>query len=77
MKNQIASQILELIYVGIDSWGRLVYEDENGRLWKYTEPGEMPQERHDMLYTSTNNALYGEPCLPMPSHIDYRIKEGF
>ena len=60
--------------LGREVWGYIVYEDEGGKLWKYTEPGGMPRERHDRLYRSTNNALDGEPCWPMLPDIDYRIE---
>ena len=66
-------------FAGVDSWGREVFKDETGKLWKYTEPGEAPKERHERLYSSTGNALDGEPCWPMLPDIDYRIladKEG-
>lgn len=60
--------------VGIDGWGREVYKDENGQCWKYTEPGEMPRERHDRLYSTDEPD--GEPGFPMRPDIDYRIEEG-
>lgn len=60
---------------GVDSWGREVYADEAGKLWKYTEPGTMPRERHERLHSSANNAFDGEPCWPMMPDIDYRIED--
>lgn len=73
----IPSKIKEVVFVNVDFWGRRVYKDKNGKLWKYTEPGEMPEERHDRLNSSTNNELDGEPGWPMMPDIDYRIKEAF
>jgi len=61
--------------LGTDSWGREVYKDKAGKLWKYTEPGPMPRERHDRLFSSTGNAFDGEPCWPMVPEVDYRIQE--
>lgn len=29
--------IKKLNYIGDDSWGRQVYKDENGKLWKDTD----------------------------------------
>lgn len=69
-----ASQIYNITFIGVDSFGRLVYEDESGMLWKYTEPGKMPIERHDTLHKSSNNELEGEPGWPMSSEKDYRIE---
>lgn len=60
--------------VGIDSWSRMVFQDENGKLWKYTAPGETPMEMHERLYSSTNNDFDGEPCWPMLPDVDYRIE---
>lgn len=69
------SKIKAVRPLGRDGWGREVFEDESGKVWKYTEPGEMPRERHDRLFSSTNNSYDGEPCWPMKADIDYRIKE--
>ena len=67
-------KIKKIRFIGMDSWRCMVFEDESGKLWKYTEPGEHPMERHDRLYSSTNNALDGEPCWPMMPDIDYQIE---
>lgn len=64
-----------LHFHGIDQWGRETYEDEDGKLWKYSEPGEQPRLCHDILYTSTGNDLFGEPCWPMNADYDYKIEE--
>lgn len=64
-------------YIDTDDWGREVFIDESGRIWKYTEPGKLPRERHDTLYTSTENDIFGEPCWPMKPDIDYNIVEVF
>ena len=69
--------IKKVKYICLDDWGREVFMDENGKLWKYTEPGKMPRERHDTLYDSTENDVYGEPGFPLKSEIDYEIVEVF
>ena len=61
--------------VGVDGFGREVYKDVCGKLWKYAEPGAGPRERHERLLASANNAIDGEPDWPMPSDIDYKIEE--
>ena len=67
-------KIKKIRFIGIDSWRCMVFKDESGMLWKYAEPGDLPMKRHDRLYSSTNNALDGEPCWPMKPDIDYRIE---
>lgn len=73
----IPSKIKEVVFVGVDDFRHRVYKDKNGMLWKYTEPGEMPEERHDVLHASSGNDIDGEPGWPMASDFDYRIKERF
>ena len=58
-----------------DDFGCRTYKDQDGKLWKYTDPGEMPEERHDRLYAASGNDLDGEPGWPMDLDMDYRIKE--
>lgn len=53
-----------LHYLGKDSWGRYVYEDENGQLWKHTDclsPRELCIERGDLLCSACGNTFEGEP----------------
>lgn len=53
-----------LKYKGKDSWGRYVYEDQNGKLWKHINclsTREKCIERQDTLYSSYNNEYDGEP----------------
>lgn len=69
-------KIKKMRFIGVDGWDRMVFKDEDEYVWKYTEPGELPMERHDLLHSSTNNALDGEPCWPMKPDIDYRIETG-
>ena len=38
-----------LSFIGTDDFGREVFVDELGTIWKYAEPGAMPRERHDKL----------------------------
>lgn len=69
-------KIKHVTLVGVDTYQRRVYVDELGKLWKYTEPGEMPQERHDKLFQAANNELEGEPACPLHPDIDYQILYG-
>lgn len=55
---------LTLKYKGKDSWGRYVYEDQNGKLWKHINclsTREKCIERQDALYSSYNYEYEGEP----------------
>ena len=48
-------------YLGMDSHDRPVYEDEDGNLWKDTDPrSHVPPS----LYSALNNVYDGEPDLP-------------
>ena len=67
-------KVKKLQFLGVDSWDRMVFKDEDGYVWKCTEPGENPYEVHDRLYSSTNNDFDGEPCWPMSPDIDYQVK---
>lgn len=67
-------KVKKLKFLGIDSWDRMVFRDEEGYLWKYTDPGEQSWERHDRLYSSVDNDFDGEPCWPMLPDIDYQIE---
>ena len=51
-----------LKFLGIDSWYRPVYKDENGKLWKNVN---LRQYERDGLFSSNNNAFDGEPDCPM------------
>lgn len=53
---------IKLEFLGMDSWSRPVYEDENGRLWKDVDPRKVSVPD---LCTSMNNAFDGEPDTPM------------
>ena len=61
---------------GKGDFHREVFIDKFGTVWKYTEPCEMPQERHDKLYTSSSNSMDGEPEEPMADDLDYKILKG-
>lgn len=72
---------LHLKYIGRDDWGRYVYEDENGKLWKNTDccsPRECCEERGDTLNSSSGNEFGGEPDCFMAAHIkvEYLPEEG-
>lgn len=64
---------MQLTYIGMDDFGRETYADEAGTIWKYTEPGPMPRERHDALYTVSGNDKDGEPESPMSNNTRYQI----
>ena len=64
---------MTLTYIGADDFGRRTYADETGTIWKYTEPGPMPRERHYTLYATSNNDKDGEPESPMQSNVQYQI----
>lgn len=53
---------IHLKHKGWDEWGRPVYEDEEGRLWKDTDPRASRPAR---LCTVLGNAFCGEPDIPM------------
>ena len=50
-----------LNYIGMDSHNRPVYEDEDGTLWKDTDPCEDSEPR---LFSSFGNTFDGEPDNP-------------
>lgn len=63
---------LHLRYCGEDSWGRYVYEDENGQLWKLLDccsPREVCEARGDTPHSACGNTFDGEPDCPMPNDI--------
>lgn len=66
-------RVKNLLLVGTDYFCREVLIDELGTVWKYTEPGTMPRERHDKVYTASGNDWDGEPSLPMSDEFDYQI----
>ena len=69
------TDVKKVVSLGFDGWHREVFQDEKDRIWKYTEPGSLPRERHDTLYDS--NEFDGEPGWPMKPEIDYEIVESF
>lgn len=72
-KMSLRRAVAILSFIGTDDFGREVFVDELGAIWKYTEPGSMPRERHDKLYTASSNGRDGEPGLPMSDAFDYKI----
>lgn len=53
--------MLKMTYIGMDSHDRPVYEDENGQLWKDTDPrSHVPPS----ICSSVNNDFDGEPDCP-------------
>lgn len=68
----VKTKTLHLKYLGRDSWGRYVYKDENGKLWKNTDccsPRECCEERGDTLNSAAGNNFDGEPDYFMSAHI--------
>ena len=66
------TKTLHLRYLGEDSWGRYVYEDENGKLWKLLDccsPREVCEQRGDTPHSSYGNTFDGEPDCSMSAHI--------
>ena len=64
---------VKLKYVGMDSWDRPVYEDENGVLIKDVNPGKYCEPK---LCTALNNSFDGEPDIPYheaPEFVPERI----
>lgn len=59
---------MNLQFVGVDSWDRPVYEDQDGKLWKDTYPSE---DVHPILYSACNNEFDGEPDCPF--HGEYEL----
>lgn len=68
-----APKSLRLTFLGTDNWGRYVYEDERGQIWKHLDCNSTMEEcrkRGDKLYSSCNNAFDGEPDCPMREGIE-------
>lgn len=70
---RLSGNVRSLHFIGTDDLSREVFVDELGTVWKYTEPGSMPRERHDKLYAASSNDRDGEPGLPMSDAFDYQI----
>lgn len=64
---------MALTYIGMDGFGRETYTDGAGVIWKYAEPGPMPRERQDTLFTASGNDKDGEPESPMSNNMQYQI----
>ncbi len=52
---------IKLVFAGIDSWDRPVYQDEHGVLWKDVTLGS----DYPSLYSACNNEFEGEPDMPI------------
>lgn len=55
-------------YIGIDSHDRPVYEDENGKLWKDTDPRPYMSPS---LCSALDNQFDGEPDCPFHGEVNY------
>jgi len=55
-----------LLFYGIDYWGRPVYQDESGKLWKDVNLGC----GKPYLHNATNNAFDGEPEMPIQGEFE-------
>jgi len=53
---------IELKYIGLDSWSRPVYEDENGKLYCDVDPRKSSPAH---ICTKYNNDFDGEPDTPI------------
>ena len=51
----------KLRFIGTDSWGRPVYQDESGEIWKDVNLGRGTP----YLHCSVNNDFEGEPDMPI------------
>lgn len=60
----------KLRFIGIDSWGRPVYQDESGQLWKNVNLGCGTPYFHN----SCDNEFDGEPDMPLKG--EYEIVKG-
>lgn len=67
---QSGVKAVSLTYIGMDSWNRPVYKDENGKLWKDTDPrSHVPAS----LYSALGNSFDGEPDMPFPIHNKFKL----
>lgn len=74
----VPTKTLHLRYIGEDFWGRYVYEDENGKIWKLLDccsPREICEER-DRPVSSYGNTFDGEPDCHMAAHIAVEYIKG-
>lgn len=65
-------KVVQLRFLGTDTHGRQVFEDQDGRLWKNTE---VFTHRVARLCTVLNNDFNGEPDTPMEAIESYRNAE--
>lgn len=56
----------KLHFIDIDYWGRPVYQDESGRLWKDVNLGRGEPSLHSVV----NNAFDGEPDMPITGEFE-------
>lgn len=62
--------VKELTYIGMDSWSRPVYRDEDGKLWKDTDPRKGFSGN---ICSALNNAFDGEPDCPISSKYELKF----
>ena len=61
-----------LSFTGIDSWGRPVFQDETGRLWKDVNLGD----GEPYLHSAADNDFEGEPDMPIRGPFKIINQEG-
>ncbi len=65
--DRATQKVLRVRYIGEDSFGRCVYRDDEGKIWKNAEggtPREICEIRGDTLYAAGGNEIDGEPDFP-------------
>jgi hypothetical protein len=53
--------MVRLDFIGTDYWGRHVFKDENGKLWKDVNCGSGAPD----FYSASGNEFDGEPDMPL------------
>jgi len=60
-----------LKFIGVDSWNRPVYRDQNGKLWKDVNLGKGTPS----LSSSVDNTFEGEPDMPLRDDFEIMTRE--
>ncbi|MCI9976488.1 hypothetical protein JY742_10185 [Clostridioides difficile] len=60
-----------LYFIGLDSWSRPVYKDDNGKYWKDIDNRKAwLGYKNENICNACNNEYEGEPDMPMSNNID-------